>query len=186
MTVPINNPQPDSYGDSVPYQGSMPYQSGGLYPGDGFYQGGVPYQNGGFYQGGIPYQNGGFYQGGGPYLGCPQTYVAQPQVSFPPRVDRVSISCGIAGWVVIVLALLATWLSSNADWTQDSVSGELIISLYSVIAWMLVIPLNLIGGITGLIRMLDRSGNWRLAWLGLILNVSPLFITGMINSFHSA
>ena len=174
MTVPINNPQPDSYGDSVPYQGSMPYQSGGLYPGDGFYQGGVPYQNGGF------------YQGGGPYLGYPQTYVAQPQVRFPPRVDRVSISCGIAGWVVIVLALLATWLSSNADWTQDSVSGELIIALYSVIAWMLVIPLNLIGGITGLIRMLDRSGNWRLAWLGLILNVSPLVITGAINSFYSA
>lgn len=174
MTVPINNPQPDSYGDSVPYQGSMPYQSGGLYPGDGFYQGGVPYQNGGF------------YQGGGSYLGYPQTYVAQPQVSFPPRVDRVSISCGIAGWVVIVLALLATWLSSNADWTQDSVSGELIISLYSVIAWMLVIPLNLIGGITGLIRMLDRSGNWRLAWLGLILNVSPLVITGAINPFYSA
>ena len=174
MTVPINNPQPDSYGDSVPYQGSMPYQSGGLYPGDGFYQAGVPYQNGGF------------YQGGGPYLGCPQTYVAQPQVSFPPRVDRVSISCGIAGWVVIVLALLATWLSSNADWTQDSVSGELIIALYMVIAWMLVIPLNLIGGITGLIRMLDRSGNWRLAWLGLILNVSPLVITGAVNSFYSA
>ena len=174
MTVPINNPQPDSYGDSVPYQGSMPYQSGGLYPGDGFYQAGVPYQNGGF------------YQGGGPYLGYPQTYVAQLQVSFPPRVDRVSISCGIAGWVVIVLALLATWLSSNADWTQDSVSGELIIALYMVIAWMLVIPLNLIGGITGLIRLLDRSGNWRLAWLGLILNVSPLFITGVINSFHSA
>ena len=174
MTVPINNPQPDSYGDSVPYQGSMPYQSGGLYPGDGFYQGGVPYQNGGF------------YQGGGPYLGYPQTYVAQLQVSFPPRVDRVSISCGIAGWVVIVLALLATWLSSNADWTQDSVSGELIIALYSVIAWMLVIPLNLIGGITGLIRMLDRSGNWRLAWPGLILNVSPLVITGAINSFYSA
>lgn len=174
MTVPISNPQPDSYGDSVPYQGSMPYQSGGLYPGDGFYQGGVPYQNGGF------------YQGGGPYLGYPQTYVAQLQVSFPPRVDRVSISCGIAGWVVIVLALLATWLSSNADWTQDSVSGELIIALYSVIAWMLVIPLNLIGGITGLIRLLDRSGNWRLAWLGLILNVSPLVITGAINSFYSA
>lgn len=172
--MPISNPQPDSYGDSVPYQGSMPYQSGGLYPGDGFYQGGVPYQNGGF------------YQGGGPYLGYPQTYVAQLQVSFPPRVDRVSISCGIAGWVVIVLALLATWLSSNADWTQDSVSGELIIALYSVIAWMLVIPLNLIGGITGLIRMLDRSGNWRLAWLGLILNVSPLVITGAINSFYSA
>ena len=174
MTVPISNPQPDSYGDSVPYQGSMPYQSGGLYPGDGFYQAGVPYQNGGF------------YQGGGPYLGYPQTYVAQPQVSFPPRVDRVSISCGIAGWVVIVLALLATWLSSNADWTQDSVSGELIIALYMVIAWMLVIPLNLIGGITGLIRMLDRSGNWRLAWLGLILNVSPLVITGAVNSFYSA
>lgn len=174
MTVPISNPQPDSYGDSVPYQGSMPYQSGGLYPGDGFYQGGVPYQNGG------P------YQGGGPYLGYPQTYVAQPQVSFPPRVDRVSISCGIAGWVVIVLALLATWLSSNADWTQDSVSGELIIALYSVIAWMLVIPLNLIGGITGLIRMLDRSGNWRLAWLGLILNISPLVITGAINPLYSA
>ena len=174
MTVPINNPQPDSNGDSVPYQGSMPYQSGGLYPGDGFYQAGVPYQNGGF------------YQGGGPYLGYPQTYVAQPQVSFPPRVDRVSISCGIAGWVVIVLALLATWLSSNADWTQDSVSGELIIALYMVIAWMLVIPLNLIGGITGLIRMLDRSGNWRLAWLGLILNVSPLVITGAVNSFYSA
>ncbi len=178
MTVPISNPQPDSYGDSVPggvpYQGSMPYQSGGFYTGDGFYQGGVPYQNGGF------------YQGGGPYLGYPQTYVAQPQVSFPPRVDRVSISCGIAGWVVIVLALLATWLSSNADWTQDSVSGELIISLYSVIAWMLIIPLNLIGGITGLIRMLDRSGNWRLAWLGLILNISPLVITGAINPFYSA
>lgn len=178
MTVPISNPQPDSYGDSVPggvpYQGSMPYQSGGFYTGDGFYQGGVPYQNGGF------------YQGGGPYLGYPQTYVAQPQVSFPPRVDRISISCGIAGWVVIVLALLATWLSSNADWTQDSVSGELIISLYSVIAWMLIIPLNLIGGITGLIRMLDRSGNWRLAWLGLILNISPLVITGAINSFYSA
>ena len=178
MTVPISNPQPDSYGDSVPggvpYQGSMPYQSGGFYTGDGFYQGGVPYQNGGF------------YQGGGPYLGYPQTYVAQPQVSFPPRVDRVSISCGIAGWVVIVLALLATWLSSNADWTQDSVSGELIISLYSVIAWMLVIPLNLIGGITGLIRMLDRFGNWRLAWLGLILNISPLVITGAINPFYSA
>lgn len=178
MTVPINNPQPDSYGDSVPggvpYQGSMPYQSGGFYTGDGFYQGGVPYQNGGF------------YQGGGPYLGYPQTYVAQPQVSFPPRVDRVSISCGIAGWVVIVLALLATWLSSNADWTQDSVSGELIISLYLVIAWMLIIPLNLIGGITGLIRMLDRSGNWRFAWLGLILNISPLVITGAINPFYSA
>lgn len=49
MTAPINNPQADSNGDSVPYQGSVPYQIGGLYPGDGFYQGGVPYQNGGFY-----------------------------------------------------------------------------------------------------------------------------------------
>lgn len=38
MTVPINNPQADRNGDSVPYQGSMPYQSGGLYPGDGFYR----------------------------------------------------------------------------------------------------------------------------------------------------
>ena len=27
-------------------------------------------------------------------------------MSFPPRVDRISISCGIAGWVIIVLALL--------------------------------------------------------------------------------
>ena len=169
MSVPNQPPQQGRNTPmAAPPQEFAPYQSGGLYPGDGFYQGGVPYQN------------------GGPYLGYPQTYVAQPQVSFPPRVDRVSISCGIAGWVVIVLALLATWLSSNADWTQDSVSGELIISLYSVIAWMLVIPLNLIGGITGLIRMLDRFGNRRLAWLGLILNISPLVITGAINPFYSA
>ena len=169
MSVPNQPPQQGRNTPmAAPPQEFAPYQSGGLYPGDGFYQGGVPYQN------------------GGPYLGYPQTYVAQPQVSFPPRVDRVSISCGIAGWVVIVLALLATWLSSNADWTQDSVSGELIIALYSVIAWMLVIPLNLIGGITGLIRMLDRFGNRRLAWLGLILNISPLVITGAINPFYSA
>lgn len=31
MTAPINNPQPDRNGDSVPYQGSMPYQNGGFY-----------------------------------------------------------------------------------------------------------------------------------------------------------
>ncbi|ERH31263.1 hypothetical protein HMPREF1980_00678 [Actinomyces sp. oral taxon 172 str. F0311] len=28
-------------------------------------------------------------------------------MSFPTRVDRISISCGIAGRVIIVLALLA-------------------------------------------------------------------------------
>ena len=31
MTVPINNPQANSNGDSVPYQGGVPYQNGGFY-----------------------------------------------------------------------------------------------------------------------------------------------------------
>ncbi len=71
-----------------------------------------------------PYQNGGFYQGGGPTWDTLRPYVAQPQMSFPPRVDPGSASpVESQEWVVIV-RLPGHMAVLNMDWTQDSVVGS--------------------------------------------------------------
>ena len=36
-----------------------------------------------------------------------------------------------------------------------------------------MVPLNMTGLIIGIMRLSDRSRNWRLNWLGIVLNVSP-------------
>ncbi len=96
--------KPDSYGDSVPYQGVCLPEWRTPYPVMGSTKTVSPTRRmAGFTEGGLPEWR--VLPGWRTLPGIPSDLCRQPQVGFPPRVDRVSISCGITGWVVIVLAL---------------------------------------------------------------------------------
>ena len=56
------------------------------------------------YQGGAP-QGANPYPGGVPYQGYPQAYAVGPYAQLPPRVNKLSVGLGIAGWVIIGLGL---------------------------------------------------------------------------------
>lgn len=122
------------------------------------------------------------YPGGVPYQGYPQAYAVGPQVSMSPRVSWMSLGAGIAGWVIIGLTVLLMWLSILATESDPDPSGKEVIGFYPLFASIFLIPVNLVGGITGLVRAGDKMTKWKLNWLGIVLNASPhvIFIAFML------
>ena len=122
------------------------------------------------------------YPGGVPAQGYPQAYAVGPQVSMSPRVSWLSLGTGIAGWVIIGLTVLLMWLSILATESDPDPSGKEVIGFYPLFASIFLIPVNLVGGITGLVRAGDKMTKWKLNWLGIVLNASPhvIFFVAML------
>lgn len=92
------------------------------------------------------------YPGAAPYQGYPQAYAVGPYAQLPPRVNKLSVGLGIAGWVIIGLTVLLMWLSILATESDPDPSGKEVIGFYPLFASVFLIPVNLVGGITGLVR----------------------------------
>lgn len=116
------------------------------------------------------------YPGGVPAQGYPQAYAVGPQVSMSPRVSWLPLGAGIAGWVIIGLTVLLMWLSIRAMGPHPDPSGADIIGFYPLFAMVFLIPVNLVGGVVGLVRVGDKMKKWKLNWLGIVLNASPYVI----------
>ena len=119
------------------------------------------------------------YPGGVPAQGYPQAYAVGPQVSMSPRVSWLPLGAGIAGWVIIGLTVLLMWLSIRAMGPHPDPSGADIIGFYPLFAMVFLIPVNLVGGVVGLVRVGDKMRKWKLNWLGIVLNASPYVIFGI-------
>ena len=104
--------------------------------------------------------------GAAPYQGYPQAYAVGPYAQLPPRVNKLSVGLGIAGWVIIGLTVLLMWLSILATESDPDPSGKEVIGFYPLFASIFLIPVNLVGGITGLVRAGDKMTKWKLNWLG--------------------
>lgn len=128
------------------------------------------------------------YPGGVPAQGYPQAYAVGPQVSMSPRVSWLSLGTGIAGWVIIGLTVLLMWLSIRSLGPDTDPSGADIIGFYPLFAAVFLMPVNLGGGIIGLLRAADKRTKWKLNWLGIVLNASPyvIFFVLYVASFVSA
>ncbi len=113
------------------------------------------------------------YPGAAPYQGYPQAYAVGPYAQLPPRVNKLSVGLGIAGWVIIGLTVLLMWLSILSTESDQDPSGKEVIAFYPLFASIFLIPVNLVGGITGLVRAGDKMTKWKLNWLGIVLNASP-------------
>lgn len=119
------------------------------------------------------------YPGGVPAQGYPQAYAVGPQVSMSPRVSWLPLGAGIAGWVIIGLTVLLMWLSIRAMGPHPDPSGADIIGFYPLFAMVFLIPVNLVGGVVGLVRVGDKMKKWKLNWLGIVLNACPYVIFGV-------
>ena len=92
------------------------------------------------------------------------------------RINWMSIICGIIGWVIIALTVVAMWVSLHSESVMADPSGADIIGFYPLFALGALGPANMIGGIMALVRIAERPKTWRLNWLGLSLNASPWVI----------
>ena len=124
------------------------------------------------YQGGAP-QGTNMYPGGVPYQGYPQSYPVGPQVQMPPRVNWVSIACGAAVWALHLTTYLGLWLLTSTEFGKTHHSVLRFVGFIPQMTISVMVPLNMTGLIIGIMRLSDRSRNWRLNWLGIVLNVSP-------------
>ena len=73
------------------------------------------------------------YPGAAPYQGYPQAYAVGPYTQLPPRVNKLSVGLGIAGWVIIGLTVLLMWLSILATESDPDPSGKEVIGFYPLL-----------------------------------------------------
>ena len=119
-------------------------------------------------QAGVPAQPA--YQGTAPgYTPVPQGPVAQ-------KVNRVSIILGVVGWALIGLTILAMWLAIRASASDPDPSGKEVIGFLPLFALMFIGPVNLAGGVIGIVGAVGKPKTRKLNWLGILLNASPYVI----------
>ncbi len=118
---------------------------------------------------------------------APQGYSAAPQ-GFAPgygpaaqgpvvqKVNWLSITLGIVGWVLIGLTILAMWLAIRATASDPDPSGKEVIGFFPLFALILIGPVNLAGGIFGIVGAVGKPKTLKLNWLGILLNASPYVI----------
>ena len=121
------------------------------------------------------------------YQGVPQGYSTAPQ-GFAPgyapmpqgpvtrKVNWVSIILGVVGWTLIGLTVLAMWMALRASASDPDPSGKDIIGFFPLFALVIIGPVNLAGGIAGIVGAVGKPKTLKLNWLGILLNASPYVI----------
>ncbi len=129
-------------------------------------------------------------QPSGPYAPAqpsPQGYAAVSQGYTPgyapvtqgpvtQMVNRVSIILGVVGWALIGLTILAMWLAIRASASDPDPSGKEAIGFLPLFALMFIGPVNLAGGVIGIVGAVGKPKTRKLNWLGILLNASPYVI----------
>ncbi len=126
-------------------------------------------------QAGVPAQPAG--QG---YSTAPQGfapgYAPVPQGPVVQKVNRVSIILGVVGWALIGLTILAMWLAIRASASDPDPSGKEAIGFLPLFALMFIGPVNLAGGVIGIVGAVGKPKTRKLNWLGILLNASPYVV----------
>lgn len=124
-------------------------------------------------------------QPSGPYAPAQPTsqgYAAAPQGYTPgyapvvQKVNRVSIILGVVGWALIGLTILAMWLAIRASASDPDPSGKEVIGFLPLFALMFIGPVNLAGGVIGIVGAVGKPKTRKLNWLGILLNASPYIV----------
>ena len=89
------------------------------------------------------------------------------------KVNWVSILLGVVGWTLIGLTVLAMWLALRASASDPDPSGKDIIGFFPLFAMIFIGPVNLAGGIIGIVGATGTPKVRKLNWLGILLNASP-------------
>ena len=116
------------------------------------------------------------------YQGTAPGYAPVPQGPVVQKVNRVSIILGVVGWALIGLTILAMWLAIRASASDPDPSGKEAIGFLPLFALMFIGPVNLAGGVIGIVGAVGKPKTRKLNWLGILLNASPyiVFTTFMI------
>ena len=124
-------------------------------------------------------------QASGPYAPAQPTsqgYAAVSQgfargsVPVTQKVNRASIILGVVGWALIGLTILAMWLAIRASASDPDPSGKEAIGFLPLFALMFIGPVNLAGGVIGIIGAVGKPKTRKLNWLGILLNASPYVV----------
>ena len=120
------------------------------------------------------------------YQGVPQGYSTAPQ-GFAPgyapvpqgpvtrKVNWVSIILGVVGWTLIGLTVLAMWMALSSA-ASDVYKRQEIIGFFPLFAMIFIGPVNLAGGIIGIVGATGAPKVRKLNWLGILLNASPYIV----------
>ena len=110
------------------------------------------------------------------YQGIAPGYAPVPQGPVVQKVNWPSIILGIIGWTLIGLTLLAMWIALRASASDPDPSGKDIIGFFPLFALVIIGPVNLAGGIAGIVGAVGKHKTLKLNWLGILLNASPYVI----------
>ena len=124
---------------------------------------------------------------GQPVQPAPQGYSAVPQGIAPgyapvpqgpvvQKVNRASIILGAIGCSLVGLMILGMWLALRATASDPDPSGKDIIGFFPLFALLIIGPVNLAGGIAGIVGAVGKPKTLKLNWLGILLNASPYVI----------
>jgi len=129
---------------------------------------------------GVPQAGAGAQPAGQGYSTAPQGfapgYAPVPQGPVVQKVNRLSIILGIVGWVLIGLTILVMVLAIQASASDPDPSGKEVIGFFPLFALILIGPVNLAGGIFGIVGAVGKPKTLKLNWLGILLNASPYVI----------
>ena len=103
-------------------------------------------------------------------------YAPVPQGPVTQKVNRVSIILGVVGWALIGLTILAMWLAIRASASDPDPSGKEAIGFLPLFALMFIGPVNLAGGVIGIVGAVGKPKTRKLNWLGILLNASPYIV----------
>ena len=110
------------------------------------------------------------------YQGVAPGYTPVPQGPVAQKVNRVSIILGVVGWALIGLTILAMWLAIRASASDPDPSGKEAIGFLPLFALMFIGPVNLAGGVIGIVGAVGKPKTRKLNWLGILLNASPYIV----------
>ncbi len=114
------------------------------------------------------------------YQGIAPGYAPVPQGPVVQKVNWVSIILGVVGWTLIGLTVLAMWMALRASASDPDPSGKDIIGFFPLFALMFIGPVNLAGGIIGIVGATGTPKVRKLNWLGILLNASPYVMFGVL------
>ena len=103
-------------------------------------------------------------------------YAPVTQGPVTQKANRASIILGVVGWALIGLTILVMWLAIRASASDPDPSGKEAIGFLPLFALMFIGPVNLAGGVIGIVGAVGKPKTRKLNWLGILLNASPYVI----------